>query len=517
LARGQGEYSAWNRQEALRLQRQSAAAEKAAERQRRLRETEEGKASAQQLNEDLTGQVGRLQSILRRGLEREAAIDLNTLVRRDELPPLDLVAHRVAAPPPVLSDYAPPEPGALAGFFGAKSRHEQRLAAARDDFERAKADYDRAEAARQEWVHEQTSRYEAALRAHDNEVARHNSRIAQIASGLRHRNRESVQWYLELALSRTLLPKEVPHMAELAYSSQGEQAVVRFELPLVEVIPAVDSYTYVATTSTLREKKRPKVEMAHLYRSVVSQITLLYMRDLFESDPELDNVELAGHVRSVNPGTGQWEYPCLISVATDRATYSTLNLHDVHPDVCLHHLSALVSHHPHLVEAVNPIRDFDLARYSFIENVDVVAGLDSRADLTKMSPTEFEHFVRQLFEASGLEGWTTQRSGDDGVDAVVINRDPLVGGLTIVQAKRYLAVIGISHIRELVGAMDEKGAGRGILVTTSWFTAGCWIKAEQNNRIELIDGPRLRHLVKEHLHMDVLVAPPAPRSHTWHP
>jgi restriction system protein len=151
----------------------------------------------------------------------------------------------------------------------------------------------------------------------------------------------------------------------------------------------VDSYTYVATTSTLREKKRPKAEIAQLYRSVVSQITLLYMRDLFESDPELDNVELAGHVRSVNPATGQWEYPCLISVATDRATDSTLNLHDVHPDVCLHHLNALVSHHPHLVEAVTPIRDFDLARYSFVENVDVVAGLDSRPDLTKMSPTEF--------------------------------------------------------------------------------------------------------------------------------
>jgi hypothetical protein len=77
------------------------------------------------------------------------------------------------------------------------------LAAARDDFERAKADYDRAEAARQEWVHEQTSRYETALPARDTELARHNSRIAQIASGLRNRDRESVQRYLELALSRS--------------------------------------------------------------------------------------------------------------------------------------------------------------------------------------------------------------------------------------------------------------------------------------------------------------------------
>jgi hypothetical protein len=120
LARGQGEYSVWNRQQALRLQRQSAAAEKAAERQRKLRETEDGKTSAQRLNEDLTGRVGRLESILRRGLDSEAAIDLNTLIRGDEFPPLDLGAYGVPAPPPVWSDYVPHEPSALAGFFGAK-------------------------------------------------------------------------------------------------------------------------------------------------------------------------------------------------------------------------------------------------------------------------------------------------------------------------------------------------------------------------------------------------------------
>ena len=149
---------------------------------------------------------------------------------------------------------------------------------------------------------------------------------------------------------------------------------------------------------------------------------------------------------------------------------------------------------------MTPVRDFDLARYSFVESVDAVSGLDSRPDLTRMTPTEFEHFVRQLFEARGLEGWTTERTGDDGVDAVVLNRDPMVGGLTIVQAKKYTRVLGVNHIRELVGAMDEKRAGRGILVTTSWFASGCWTKASENGRVELIDGPRLRYLVQEHLH-----------------
>jgi restriction system protein len=43
-----------------------------------------------------------------------------------------------------------------------------------------------------------------------------------------------------------------------------------------------------------------------------------------------------------------------------------------------------------------------------------------------------------------LEGWTTEHTGDDGVDAVVINSDPMIGGLTIVQAKKYNGVIGVA-------------------------------------------------------------------------
>jgi restriction endonuclease Mrr len=62
------------------------------------------------------------------------------------------------------------------------------------------------------------------------------------------------------------------------------------------------------------------------------------------------------------------------------------------------------------------------------------------------------------------------QSNDDGVDAVITNKTSIVGGLAIVQAKRYSIAVGVNHIRELAGAVEEKKAGKGILVTTSWFT-----------------------------------------------
>ena len=111
-----------------------------------------------------------------------------------------------------------------------------------------------------------------------------------------------------------------------------------------------------------------------------------------------------------------------------------------------------------------------------------------------------------------MEGWTTELSRDDGVDAVMVNKTPGGKMLSIVQAKRDSNVVGVSHIRELAGAMEEKKAGHGILVTTSWFTSGCWQKAAEHGRMELFDGPRLLAMIKEHLGKDVLIGIDRPAS-----
>jgi restriction system protein len=87
-----------------------------------------------------------------------------------------------------------------------------------------------------------------------------------------------------------------------------------------------------------------------------------------------------------------------------------------------------------------------------------------------------------------------------------------MGGLTIIQAKHYKNVMGVNHIPRAGGCHGGEKAGRGILVTTSWFTTGGWQKADEHGRMELIDGPRLVYLIKEHLGKDVLIGIKRPRN-----
>ena len=121
-------------------------------------------------------------------------------------------------------------------------------------------------------------------------------------------------------------------------------------------------------------------------------------------------------------------------------------------------------------------------------------GQDRPLDLMQLTPVEFERFVRRLFEARGLTSLTSKQAGsDDGIDLVMLHRDPILGGSTVVQAKKYSIVVGVSHIRELIGPdEEEKRAGHAVLVITSWFSNGCWAKAKRERPIELIDGPRLQ-------------------------
>ena len=110
--------------------------------------------------------------------------------------------------------------------------------------------------------------------------------------------------------------------------------------------------------------------------------------------------------------------------------------------------------------------------------------------------------------------WVTQASRDDGVDAVATNEDPIVGGLCIIQAKRYSAVVGLEAIHALAGVMEDKQATKGVLVTTSWVGQASRDFARRHGRMEIIEAPQLKSLLLEHLGLNVLISLPK-RPPSW--
>lgn len=316
------------------------------------------------------------------------------------------------------------------------------------------------------------------------------------------------------------LPPGCRPAVRAAYAPEAKQLLLEVDLPGQGIIPQAAGYRFIAQRREVVPQPRKDTEARDLYRRLVARLALHAIEEGFAvTSPDLvQTVLFNGHADAKDRATGRPVRPCLASVVAERETFAELDLgeRELDPALCLRHLNAIVSPHPYDLEAVSPVAEFDLSKYRFVEEVDIVSGLDSRPDLLKMDPYAFEHLVRQLFEAIGLEAWTTQASRDDGVDAVAINRDPLTGGLCVIQAKRYKDTVPADAVRALAGVMNDKAAAKGILVTTAWYGKSSLDFAQRTGRMQLIDGRGLKALLKEHLGIDALIGlPKIPRG--WHP
>ncbi|MGH3799155.1 MAG: restriction endonuclease [Pseudonocardiaceae bacterium] len=75
----------------------------------------------------------------------------------------------------------------------------------------------------------------------------------------------------------------------------------------------------------------------------------------------------------------------------------------------------------------------------------------------------------------------------------------------IIQAKRYSTCVPTESVRALAGVVEEKRATAGILVTTSWVSPESKTFAARNNRLRIIEGGQLKHLLAEHLDIHVRI------------
>jgi restriction system protein len=143
----------------------------------------------------------------------------------------------------------------------------------------------------------------------------------------------------------------------------------------------------------------------------------------------------------------------------------------------------------------------------FVDEVDVLSSLDQRPNLMELTPLEFESLITNLFLKMGLEARQTQASRDGGVDCVAFDPRPIFGGKVVIQAKRYKNTVGVSAVRDLFGTVQNEGASKGILVTSSGYGQASFDFAD-GKPLELLSGSNLLYLLQEHAGIEAKIEMP---------
>jgi restriction system protein len=440
-----------------------------------------------------------------------APLTFQQLMSVPKVTPFQPGAMGMPLPTPDWDAFAPPVPGALGRVFGS-ARYARRVAEAQAQHDAAVAQHAQDESARKRALAAAQAEYDRSVMVERARVAQLNAQVAEQQKGFSAGVPEAVEWFVSRVLERSRYPRGFPHAFQIAYRPENRDVVVEFELPQRGVVPPLRGYKYVKIRDAIDPLARPEAEVKQRYKLLIARVALRTLYEIFSATPPevVEAVVFNGRVSTIDRATGKPARPHLLSASAERSVFQDLVLAAVDPAACLVRLNALVSPNPFDMEAVEPFIEFDLRRFRFMDDLDVVSGLDSRKNLLKLTPTEFEHLVKDLFVAMGAEAWNTFPSKDGGVDAVAVSKHLAFGGICFIQAKRYTGVVGLEAVHALTGVMADHNATTGVLVTTSWFGRA----SEQfagRNRITLINGAELKDLLKRYLDMDVIPGTTPPR------
>ena len=317
------------------------------------------------------------------------------------------------------------------------------------------------------------------------------------------REPESIEHISNLILSNSEYHENFPQDFELEYNPENKILIIEYQLPSLEDIPTLKEVKYIQTRDEFTEKHITKTQLNKLYDDILYHITLRTVHELYEAHETdvLDAIIFNGHVNSIDPATGQKTNACVLSIQANKEEFDEINLAMVEPKACFKKLKGVGSSKLHSLTPIPPLVKLDREDSRFTDSYSVVEGIDEGYNLAAMDWEDFENLIREIFEqayaSTGGEVKITQASRDGGIDAVIFDPDPLRGGKTVVQAKRYTNVVGVSAVRDLYGTLMNEGANKGILVTTSDYGPDAY-RFASNKPLQLINGSNLLYLLEQY-------------------
>ncbi len=387
-------------------------------------------------------------------------------------------------------------------MFGGQQRYEDACEQARRAFGQAQADHRRREDERRRQVAEARPAHDRQVADARREVDAHNAHIDEMEAGLRDNDRRAVSEYVQAVLDRSPYPARFPAQRTAGYVPESSLLAVEWYLPPVDVVPQYKAFRHIKTRKVVEPVPRPITEVRQIYQSVIAQVALRTLREIFDSAPEemISTVVFNGRVHDIDPLTGQKIQPHLITLRATRQQFTPLFLDQpkFNPVECVRrYFFADISPHPDELIPVEPVMPFSMADPRIVDPIDVISDIDKRPNLLELTPKEFEAFIQNLFTKIGFDTKLYQASGDGGIDCVAYDPHPITGGKFIVQAKLYTRTVQPTHVRDLWGTVQHEGATKGIMITTSGYGPDSY-KFAGGKPLNLIDGSGLLALCQQY-------------------
>jgi restriction system protein len=460
----------------------------------RIEETEEK-------NEANANYILELSQILEHTLDIDDTIEFDSLRVKEEFPPFTPPQELIMEIPcPKKQDYLKnvKSMGFLENTLGMKGRYQREVQAAEAEYDNALKAYDASEKEKKAKVEQLKGEHDASREAFLRKVQHRDQEVSELEDAYKSGDASAIKTYTTMVLERSEYPEGFTKSFRVAYAPESKEMVVEYELPWVNIIPNVAEYKYNKSKDEIVEKARKSSEIKTSYQDIVAAITIRTIHEILEADQgnHIQVVTFNGFVTTTDPATGKDTHPCLVSVRTTKDSFNELNLSRIDKLVCLRNLGAQVSSRPDEQLPVKPVVEFDMIDKRFIEQGDILSGIDSRPNLMELTPSEFENLVSNLFGKMGLETKLTRASKDGGVDAVAFDTRPILGGKVVIQAKRYKNTVGVSAVRDLYGTMLNEGASKGIIVATSSYGPDAY-EFGKDKPLELIDGGGLLYLLDQ--------------------
>jgi restriction system protein len=209
-------------------------------------------------------------------------------------------------------------------FFWKKSKRLQMLQTAEQHYTIAQQEYDI-----------EKSDYESSVREYNQE-------LDQFKAAFESGDEEAVIEYVTKVLNDSEYLPDIVRDYEISYNKELKALLIDYYLPSPADVPNAKELKFVKTAKEIREVSFKKGELEEFYNSVIAQMTLRTIHEIFESvyTNAVETVVFNGKVETTNKATGQAVEPCIISLMTYREQFININLDKVNPTECLIGLNA---------------------------------------------------------------------------------------------------------------------------------------------------------------------------------